>query len=60
MNYEHEQKKDYFWFYVFGFTAALVGAVAMAKLSENEKYEPIRQQLIEEASKMNIRVIKEY
>jgi hypothetical protein len=55
-----EEKKDYFWLYAAGFTIALVGAVAMAKLSENEKYEPIKQQLAEESGKMNIRVIKEY
>jgi hypothetical protein len=55
-----ETKKDYFWLYVAGFTIALVGAVAMAKLSENEKYDPIKQQLDEESGKMNIRVIKEY
>lgn len=60
MNVENEQTRDYFWIYVAGFTVALVGAVAMAKLSENEKYDPIKQQLDEEAGKMNIRVIKDY
>lgn len=55
-----EETKDYFWIYVAGFTLALVGAVVMAKLSENEKFEPIKQQLAEEAKQMNIRVIKEY
>ena len=53
-----EQKKDYFWVYVAGLTIALV--VGMVKLSENEKYDPIKQQLDEEAGKMNIRVIKQY
>jgi len=60
MNAQSEPKKDYFWLYVAGFTIALVGVVAMAKLSENEKYNPIKQQLDEESGKMNIRVIKEY
>lgn len=55
-----EQKKDYFWIYVAGFTVALVAVVAMVKMSENEKYEPIKQQLSEESAKMNIRVVKEY
>ncbi len=55
-----EQKKDYFWVYVAGVTIALVAVIVMVKLSENEKYEPIKQQLSEEAAKMNIRVIREY
>ena len=60
MSTQIENKKDYFWFYVAGFTLALVGAIVMAKLSENEKFEPIKQQLAEESRQMNIRVIKEY
>jgi hypothetical protein len=55
-----EQEKDYFWIYLAGFTIALVAIIAMVKLSENEKYEPIKQQLSEESAQMNIRVIKEY
>ena len=55
-----EQEKDYFWIYLAGFTIALVAIIAMVKLSENEKYEPIKQQLSEESALMNIRVIKEY
>ncbi|MCX7111429.1 MAG: hypothetical protein NTX45_15140 [Proteobacteria bacterium] len=55
-----EQQKDHFWIYVAGLTIALVSVIAMVKLSENEKYGPIKQQLTEEASQMNIRVIKEY
>jgi hypothetical protein len=61
MNYEQTQgqtpAKDYFWLYVLGVTLALVGIIAMVKLSENDKYEPIRAQLSEEAAKMNIRVL---
>ncbi len=60
MNVETEPKRDFFWAYVGGLTIALVGVVVLAKLSENEKYAPIKQQQIEESSKMNIRVIKEY
>ncbi len=55
-----EQEKDYFWIYLAGFTIALVAIIAMVKLSENEKYEPIKQQLSEESALMKIRVIKEY
>ena len=55
-----EQENDCFWIYVAGFTIALVAIIAMVKLSENEKYEPIKQQLSEESALMNIRVIKEY
>lgn len=51
------QKKDFFWVYVGLATIALVSAVAMVKLSENDKYDPIRQQLAEEAAQMNIRVL---
>lgn len=58
MSTENEPKKDYFWVYVAGATLALVATVAMAKLSENDKYDPIRQQQEEEIAKMNIRVLK--
>lgn len=60
MTTQNEQEKDYFWFYVAGAMLALIAVVAMAKMSENEKYDPIRQQQIEEAAKMNIRVLKDY
>jgi bacteriorhodopsin len=57
MNVDTEAKKDYFWLYVAVATIALVLVIAMVKLSENEKYDPIRQQQAEEAAKMNIRVL---
>jgi hypothetical protein len=60
MSAEIEPKKDLYWLYVAGITVVLVGIIAMAKLSENEKYDPIRQQQDEESQKMNIRVLKEY
>ncbi|MFM8330994.1 MAG: hypothetical protein ACKN9T_04845 [Candidatus Methylumidiphilus sp.] len=60
MNAQTETTKDYFWVYVAGFTIALVGVIAMVKLSENEKFEPIKQQLAEDARQMHIRVIKDY
>ncbi len=57
---ETQQEKDYFWLYVAGAMLALIAVVAMAKMSENEKYDPIRQQQSEEVAKMNIRVLKDY
>jgi hypothetical protein len=50
-------ERDYFWLYVVCVTVALVGIIAMVKLSENDKYDPIRSQLSEEAARMNIRVL---
>ena len=58
MNTDNAPKKDYFWMYVAGATIAVVATVAMAKLNENDKYDPIRQQQQEEIAKMNIRVLK--
>lgn len=49
--------KDYFWFYVAGALIALIGVIGMVKLSENDKYDPIRKQLAEESAQMNIRVL---
>jgi hypothetical protein len=57
MNTELQARKDYFWVYVAGATLALVATVGMVKLSENDKYDPIRQQQAEEAAQMNIRVL---
>jgi len=58
MNVENQAaRKDYFWVYVALATIALVGVIAMVKLSENDKYDPIRQQQAEEAAQMNIRVL---
>ncbi len=57
MNVEIEVKKDFFWAYVAISTVLLVGVIAMVKLSENDKYDPIRQQQAEEAAQMNIRVL---
>jgi bacteriorhodopsin len=51
------ESKDYFWAYVVAAMLALVAVIVMVKLSENEKYDPIRQQLSEEAAQMNIRVL---
>lgn len=52
-----EEKKDRFWIYVGLITVALVAVLVMVKLSENEKFAPIKEQLEEETAQMNIRVI---
>jgi len=56
---EQEQEKDRFVLYMVLATVALVGAILMVKISENEKYAPIKDQLNEENRMMNIRVIAE-
>ncbi|MGZ8219501.1 hypothetical protein [Methylomagnum sp.] len=52
-----QPNKDYFWLYVAGAAMAAVLVIVMVKLSENDKYDPIRQQQTEEAAQMNIRVL---
>jgi hypothetical protein len=54
---EEEQKKDKFWLYVGGTVFAIVAGIAIIKQSENEKFEPIKQQIQEENAQMNIRVL---
>jgi len=54
---EETQIKDKFWLYVGCTVITLVVVIAMVKQSENEKFAPIKQQLEEEASLMNIRVL---
>lgn len=57
MSAQAETGKDYFWVYIAIATVLLVGVIAMVKLSENDKYDPIRQQQAEETAQMNIRVL---
>ncbi len=60
MNEQVEQpEKDHFILYMVLATVVLVGAILAVKLNENEKFEPIKEQLIEENRQMNIRVISE-
>lgn len=54
-----EQEKDHFVLYMVLATVALVGAILAVKLNENEKFAPIKEQLVEENRLMNIRVIAE-
>lgn len=53
-------EKDHFVLYLAIATIALVGVILAVKLNENEKFEPIKQQLAEEQKQMNIRIVKEY
>ena len=57
---EETQKpeKDHFVLYMVLGASVMVGAILAAKLNENEKFEPIKQQLIEESQQMNIRVLE--
>ncbi|MDD2740233.1 MAG: hypothetical protein PHR94_15000 [Methylomonas lenta] len=60
MNEQVEQpEKDHFILYMVLATVVLVGAILAVKLNENEKFEPIKEQLVEENRQMNIRVISE-
>ena len=54
---EEAQTKDKFWLYVGCTVFALLVTIAMVKQSETEKFAPIKQQLEEEATQMNIRVL---
>lgn len=54
-----EQEKDNFVLYVVLATVVAVGAIFAVKLSENDKFEPIKEQLEEENRLMNIRIISE-
>lgn len=54
-----QPQKDRFVLYTALATILLVGAIVMVKLSENEKFAPIKEQLSEENHLMNIRVIAE-
>lgn len=54
------KQKDHFVLYMAIATVVLVGVIFAVKLSENEKFEPIKQQIAEEHKQMNIRVINEY
>ncbi len=54
---EVKQEKDNFVLYVVLVTAVVVGAILAVKMSENEKFAPIKDQIAEENRLMNIRVI---
>ena len=57
---EVEQQKDRFWIYVGITVFVIVTGILLIKQSENEKFAPIKQQVQEENSQLNIRVLKNY
>lgn len=54
---EEIENNDRFWLYIGGVVLAILTTIAVVKQSENEKFAPIKQQLDEEATQMNIRVL---
>ncbi len=52
-----EEKKDYSVFYIAVAALLSVAVIVAVKISENEKFAPIKQQLEEETAQMKIRVI---
>lgn len=54
---EQVQEKDNFVLYMVLGTIVAVGAILAVKLNENEKFEPIKEQLQEENRLMNIRIL---
>ena len=55
-----EQQRDRFWIYVGITVFVIVTGILLIKQSENEKFAPIKQQVQEENSQLNIRVLKDY
>ena len=56
---EDTQEKDYFILYISLTAAILIGVLLAVKSSENDKFAPIKAQLVEEIKLMDIRVIKQ-
>lgn len=54
---EVAQQKDKFWLYVGATTLTLVTVLILVKMSEDEKFAPIKQQVEEELTLMNVRVL---
>lgn len=56
---EDTKEKDYFILYIALTAAVMISVLLMVKSSETDKFAPIKEQLIEERSLMDIRVIKQ-
>jgi hypothetical protein len=54
------QQNDRFWLYVGITVFVIVAGILLIKQAENEKFAPIKQQVEEELTQMNIRVLKNY
>lgn len=55
---EETKNKDYFILYVAIAATLMVSVLLVVKSSENDKFAPIKAQLVEERNLMDIRVIK--
>ena len=55
---EETKEKDYFVLYITLTAAVFIGALLAIKSSENDKFAPIKAQLVEERNLMDIRVTK--
>ena len=56
---EEAQEKDYFILYIALTAAVFIGVLLMVKSSEDDKFAPIKAQLVEERNLMDIRVTKQ-
>ncbi len=56
---EEIQEKDYFILYIALTAVVLIGVLLMVKSSENDKFAPIKAQLVEETKLMDIRVTRQ-
>ena len=56
---EETKEKDYFILYIALIAAVLIGVLLMIKSSENDKFAPIKAQLVEENNLMDIRVTRQ-
>ncbi|MBT3811611.1 MAG: hypothetical protein HOE45_05295 [Gammaproteobacteria bacterium] len=56
---EDTKEKDYFVLYIALIATVLISALLVIKSSETDKFELIKEQLVEERNLMNIRVIKQ-
>jgi len=55
---EETNNKDYFIIYVAIAASLIIAVLLGVKSSENDKFAPIKEQLVEERNLMDIRVIK--
>ena len=56
---EETENKDYFILYVALIAAVFISVLLAVKSSENDKFAPIKEQLVEERNLMDIRVMKQ-
>jgi len=54
---EKTEQKDPFWLYVGITVFVILAGIFLIKQSENQKFAPIKQQVEEENTQMNIRIL---